>query len=267
MKEKMALLKEPHVKEIIILNLLTVSLLLSGCGTNSLPRYETESLKLSRETISQNEAKSKEKTQPKVEWPKQNSLPSLCKEFEVPLYERPIRMEPKALELTSTSSLTLESPQLTTEASIEERCQEIERNFSGARSMYNGGMIRRMTLFAFRFEPTYEQENQVNKGESIHVNPNKVEIEFTDGEHYSRNYTIALGCPSSFELKCENRQTVGEKKCATYAIRYPDQVCTVQAKSMSYMFSDQQNQAIDLEGEIKLSAKLGNQFVVKRISW
>jgi hypothetical protein len=33
------------------------------------------------------------------------------------------------------------------------------------------------------------------------------------------------------------------------------------------MFSDQQNQAIDLDGEIKLSAQSGSLFVVKGMSW
>lgn len=77
----MALLKLSHVKEIIVLSLLTVSSLLSGCGTNSLPSYAAEPLKLSRETNSQNVAKSKEKPQPEVERAKQEPLPGVVGSF------------------------------------------------------------------------------------------------------------------------------------------------------------------------------------------
>lgn len=175
-------------------------------------------------------------------------------------------MEHKGLELTSISSLTLKSPQLTPEASIEKRCEEIEKNFSGALSMYNGGMIRRMTLFVFKFEPTIMQENQIKNGESVYVNPSKVQMEFTDGQHYHLTRDVFINCERSFELKCEHPAT-DANECKSYIISYPDQVCTLQAKSMPYAFSDQKRQALDLNGEIKLSKQRGNLLVVKGIRW
>lgn len=179
-----------------------LSSLLSGCGTNSLPIYRPEPPEHSIGTNFEIEAKSKEKIQAEAERPKQDSLPSPCKGFEVSLFERPMRMEHKGLELASTSSLTLKSPQLTPDASLEERCEEIEKNFSGALSMYNGGMIRRMTLFVFKFKPIIIQESQIKNGESVYVDSSKVQIEFTDGQCYHLKKDVSVNCEHSFELKC-----------------------------------------------------------------
>jgi hypothetical protein len=188
----MARLKLPAAKTSIVLNELILLFILSGCGNGNEPISEPKLLQQPRENASQNESQSKEKAVPEIEPIKSKPIPSLCKGFEVPIFERPIRMEPRGLELTSISSLTLESPQLMTGASIENRCEEIERNFSGAVSMYNGGMIRRMSLFVFKFEPTYVQENQLKNGELVPISPKKVQIEFTDGGHYHRYQDVSL---------------------------------------------------------------------------